>query len=59
MRTDSAVKIVNDAGEDVVGGDGQALMMKRGMVPSESIVYIYQNFTKMVNISSKGIAVTE
>jgi hypothetical protein len=59
FNADSDVRIVNDAGEDVVGGDGQVLVMKRGMVPSESIVFIYQNFTKMLNVSSKGIAVTE
>jgi hypothetical protein len=59
FHSESDVKFVDDAGADVVGGDGQALVMKRGMVPSESIVFIFQNFTKMLNVSSKGIAVTE
>jgi hypothetical protein len=59
FNQDADVKIVSDAGADVVGAGGQALVMKRGMVPSESVVFIFQHFTRMLNVSSKGIAVTE
>jgi hypothetical protein len=59
FQSDSAVTLKNNAGEEITGADNQALAMKRGVRPSDSIVYLYQHFTRMVNISNKGIAVTE
>jgi hypothetical protein len=53
------VMIKDDAGNDVAGPNNEPLVMQRGMRPSDNIVYVYQNFTKMLNISNKGIAVTE
>ena len=55
FNKDADVKMVNDAGADVMGADGQALVMKRGMVPSESVVFIFQHFTTIINVSSKGL----
>ena len=44
---------------DLLGADQQPLVLKKGSKPGDCIVFIYQNFTKMLNISNKGVAVTE
>jgi hypothetical protein len=53
------VAIKDDAGNDVAGPNDEPLLMQKGVKPSDNIVYVYQNFTKMLNVSNKGIAVTE
>jgi hypothetical protein len=53
------VVLKDAAGTPLVGQNGEPLTMQRGAKPSDSVVYMFQNFTKMINISNKGIAVTD
>ena len=52
------VQLLDDTGAPIVVG-GNPLLLKRGTTPNQCVVFFYQHFTKMINISSKGIAVTE
>ena len=53
------VGLVDDNGRAVNDADGNPLLLKRAMNPNQSVVYLYQQFTRMINISGDGIAVTE
>ncbi len=52
------VPLVDDAGAAIAVA-GNPLLLKRAVSPNQCVVYFYQYFTKMMNISNKGIAVTE
>jgi hypothetical protein len=48
-----------DNADQAILVDGKPLLLKRGTSPNQCVLYFYQYFTKMMNISSKGIAITE
>jgi hypothetical protein len=52
------LQLLDEAGQAVVV-NGNALMLKRSVAPNQCVLYFFQYFTKMMNISSKGIAITE
>ncbi len=52
------VPLVDDAGAAIAVA-GNPLLLKRAVSPNQCVVYFYQYFTKMMNISNKGIAITE
>lgn len=58
FQSNTDVQLVDDGGQAIQVG-GQPLLLKRATTPSQCVVYFYQYFTKMINISSSGIAVTE
>jgi hypothetical protein len=48
-----------DNADQAIVVNGNPLLLKRGVSPNECVLYFFQHFTKMMNISSKGIAITE
>jgi hypothetical protein len=52
------VPLNDDAGAPIVVA-GAPVLLKRAVQPSQSIVYLYNFFSKMINISSRGISITE
>ena len=53
------LQLVDHTGAVINDADGNPLIIRREVAPNNCIVYIYQHFTRMINISNKGIAVTE
>lgn len=58
FQSNSDVQIVDDADQPIMV-DGTPLLLKKGVTPNQCVVYFFQYFTKMMNISNKGIAITE
>jgi hypothetical protein len=52
------IQLLDEANQPIVV-DGNPLLLKRSVAPNQCVVYFYQYFTKMMNISNKGIAITE
>jgi hypothetical protein len=52
------LQLVDDAGAAIVVA-GNPLLLKRGVAPNQCVAFFFHYFTKMMNVSSKGIAVTE
>ena len=53
------ISLVDDKDATIKDADGNDLFLKKGANPNKSVVYLYQQFTRMINISNKGIAATE
>ena len=53
------VGIVDENNAAVNDADGNALLLKRAINPQQCVVFFFQYFTRMMNISNKGIAVTD
>ena len=58
FQSQADIPLLDNADQAIVV-DGKQLLLKRGTSPNQCVLYFYQNFTKMMNISSKGIAITE
>ena len=56
-QTETPIK--DDKGTPINGPDGNVLVLRRAANSANSVVFVFQYFTRMINISSKGIAVTE
>ena len=54
-----AIVLNDENGQPIADEDGNALVFKRARNPNQCVVYLYQQFTRMINISKDGIAVTE
>jgi hypothetical protein len=58
FQSQADVPLLDNADQSIVV-DGMPLLLKRGATPNQCVLYFYQYFTKMINVSSKGIAITE
>ena len=54
----ASTKLLKNDG-DAVQVDGKDIILKKEVNPNDSVIYLYQLFTRMINISGDGIAVTE
>jgi hypothetical protein len=58
FQSNPDIQLVDDADQPILI-DGNPLLLKKGVVPNQCVVYFFQYFTKMMNISSNGIAIME
>jgi hypothetical protein len=58
FQSHADVPLNDDAGQPIAVG-GNPLLLKKAVQPNQCVVYFYQYFTKMCNISNKGISITE
>ena len=49
----------DNAGNASQDANGNDLVLKRAKAPNETVILLFQQFSRMINISSKGIAITE
>lgn len=59
FNNNNDITINNPQGNPLTDANNNPLILKRSTNPSQCVVYVYQHFTKMMNISNKGIAVTD
>ncbi len=58
FQSQADVPLVDNTGAPIIA-EGNPLLLKRAVTPNQCVLYFFQYFTKMINISSKGIAITE
>jgi hypothetical protein len=59
FQSHSQIGLLDEGGEMLQDGDGTPIVLKKQVQPSQCVVYAFQLFTRMINVSNKGIAVTE
>jgi hypothetical protein len=59
FQSHADIQLIDENNAPIAGPDGNPMLLKRGVNPNQCVVFFFQNFTRMINVSNKGIAVTD